>query len=131
MHREDALYANSKTHAAHGERLAQQFATAAHHDALKWLNALLVAFAFLQTHVDLHRVARTEVRMVFTELRLLRLMHDRIHDYLFPCRPAQVGPASNAQSLIIARFQRILPNILLGPRSRGAAPAASCPAGRA
>src|SRR5450432_685676 len=32
---------------------------------------------------------------------------------LFPCRPTQAGPALNAQSPIIARFQRLLPLNLL------------------
>src|ERR1700678_4510876 len=91
MHRKNELDANSKAHPADGEGFAQQFAAAAHHDAFKRLDALFVALAFLQTHVNFHRVARTEVRMILAELRLLRLMHDRIHDYYFPADPLRWG----------------------------------------
>src|ERR1700677_1863271 len=82
MHRENALDANSKTHAAHRERFAQQLAAAAHHDAFKRLDALFVAFALFQPHIDLHRVAGTEVWMILAKLRLLSLMHNRIHDII-------------------------------------------------
>lgn len=66
-YREDTLYANAVGHLAYGKRLAIGAAAfALDYSALKLLNTLLITFFDL--HVNIHRVAWLERRMLFTNL---------------------------------------------------------------
>ena len=61
MHRENALDADAKAHAPHRKALARKLSAAAHHHALKRLDAFFVALAFLQAHIHANRVAGAEM----------------------------------------------------------------------
>ena len=114
MHRENALDANAKTYAADRERLAQQLSPAAHHYALEWLDALFIALAFLQAHVDANGVARTKYREDPCEFGTAAPYELIGFMTLFPGRPAQVGPAHNAQSPILSYFRTFKPQQIAG-----------------
>src|SRR6266849_3495024 len=79
VHRKNALDADTETDAPHGEARPCEPAALADHHALKRLDSLFFPFDFLQTHVDPHGIARTELGEVFSHLRLLEFFDHSIH----------------------------------------------------
>ena len=81
VEREDALDADAKADAAHREGGAGGPALLGDHHAFECLKTFLnlFAFTFLQADIDADRVARTELRQVFAQLRFMELTNYRIH----------------------------------------------------
>src|ERR1700682_2874125 len=73
MQREDALDTHPKTDAPHCKGGAGSPALLRNHYTFESLQALfhLLAFAFLQSYVYAHRIARAKLREVFAQLRFM------------------------------------------------------------
>src|ERR1700688_3383058 len=81
MQRENTLHSSAKAHPAHRKGRARRAALLRNHHAFKRLDAFLdlFAFAFLQAHIHLHRIARTKLRQIFAQLRFMQLTNYWIH----------------------------------------------------
>src|SRR5207302_6659066 len=73
VQRENAFDAHAKTDPAHRKGGAGRPALLGDHHTLECLEALLhlLAFAFLQAHVDAYGIARAELGQVFAQLRFM------------------------------------------------------------